>query len=51
MHYWGRRESDLAYARRSAAVIFGRPGAAPSLVAVVDLLDNLVTDVVPASQW
>jgi hypothetical protein len=51
MHYWGRRESDLAYARRSAAVIFGRPGAQPSLVAVVDLLDNLVTDVVAASQW
>lgn len=51
MHYWGRREADLAYARRSAAVLFGRPGAHPSLVAIVDLLDNLVTDVVPASQW
>lgn len=51
MHYWGRREADLAYARRSAAVMFGRPGSHPSLVAVVDLLDNLVTDVVPASQW
>jgi len=51
MHYWGRRESELAYARRSAAVIFGRPGAHPTLVAVVDLLDNQVTDVVPASQW
>jgi hypothetical protein len=51
MHYWGRRESDLAYTRRSAAVMFGRHGGHPSLVAVVDLLDNLVTDVVPASQW
>lgn len=51
MHYWGRREADLAYARRSAAVLFGRPGSHPSLVAIVDLLDNLVTDVVPASQW
>lgn len=51
MHYWGRRESDLAFARRSAAVLFGRPGGHPSIVAVVDLLDNLVTDVVPASQW
>ena len=51
MHYWGRRENDLAFARRSAAVVFGRPGTQPSLVAVVDLLDNLVTDVVPASQW
>jgi hypothetical protein len=51
MHYWGRRESDLAYARRSAAVLFGRPGAHPSLVAVVDLLDNLVADIVPAGHW
>jgi hypothetical protein len=51
MHYWGRREAELAYARRSAAVVFGRPGGHPSLVAVVDLLDNLVTDVVPAAQW
>jgi hypothetical protein len=32
-------------------VIFGRPGGHPSLVAVVDLIDNLVTSVVPASQW
>jgi hypothetical protein len=51
MHYWGKDPSDLAYARRSAAVIFGRQGGHPSLVAVVDLLDNLVTSVVPASQW
>lgn len=51
MHYWGREPSDPAYARRSAAVIFGRHGGHPSLVAVVDLLDNQVTSVVPASQW
>jgi hypothetical protein len=51
MHYWGKDPSDLSYARRSAAVIFGRPGGHPSLVAVVDLIDNLVTSVVPASQW
>lgn len=51
MHYWGKDPSDLAFARRSAAVIFGRPGGHPSLVAVVDLIDNLVTSVVPASQW
>jgi hypothetical protein len=51
MHYWGRRETDLAYSRRSAAVVFGRIGGHPSLVAVVDLLDNLVTDVVAAAQW
>ncbi len=50
-HYWGRNEADIAFSRRSAAVVFGRPGSHPSLVAVVDLLDNRVTDVVPASQW
>jgi Cu2+-containing amine oxidase len=51
LHYWGRNPSDLAYARRSAAVVFSRPGGHPTLVAVVDLLDNSVTHVVPASQW
>jgi hypothetical protein len=51
MHYWGKDQSDLAFARRSAAVVFGRVGGHPSLIAVVDLIDNLVTAVVPASQW
>jgi hypothetical protein len=51
LHYWGRDPSDLAYARRSAAVVFGRPGGHPTWVAVVDLLDNSVTHVVAASQW
>ena len=51
MHYWGRRSSDLAYSRRSAAVLFGRQGGHPSLVAVVDLLENMVTQVVPAEHW
>ncbi|MBZ0234690.1 MAG: hypothetical protein K8M05_20325 [Deltaproteobacteria bacterium] len=51
MHYWGKDASELAYARRSAAVVFGRHGGHPSLVAVVDLLDNTVTAIVPASQW
>ncbi|MBA3542564.1 MAG: hypothetical protein H0T79_23310 [Deltaproteobacteria bacterium] len=51
MHYWGRTQSDLAFARRSAAVIFGRADGHASLVAVVDLLDNLVTQVVPAELW
>jgi Cu2+-containing amine oxidase len=51
LHYWGKGPSDLAYSRRSAAVLFGRPGGHPTLVAVVDLLDNSVTHVVPASQW
>ena len=51
MHYWGRNPQDIAYARRSAAVIFGRNDGHPSLVAVVDLLDNQVTQVVPAELW
>ena len=51
MHYWGRTTSDVAYARRSAAVIFGHTDGHPSLVAVVDLLDNEVTQVVPAELW
>ncbi len=51
MHYWGRTASDLAYARRSAAVMFGRPGGHASIVAVVDLLDQTVTQVVAAEQW
>lgn len=51
MHYWGRSPNDLAYARRSAAVIFGRDGGHASLVAVVDLIDQQVTQVVPAENW
>jgi hypothetical protein len=51
MHYWGKDPGDLAFARRSAAVIFGRAGGHPSVVAVVDLLDNVVTTVTPAGQW
>jgi hypothetical protein len=51
MHYWSRRDNDLAYARRSAAVLFGQPGERPTMVAVVDLVDRTVTDVVPADQW
>jgi hypothetical protein len=51
MHYWGKDPSDLAYARRAAAVVFGRPGGHPSVVAVVDLLDNIVSAVIPAAQW
>ncbi|HUQ08566.1 MAG TPA: hypothetical protein VM261_39010 [Kofleriaceae bacterium] len=51
MHYWGKDASDMAYSRRSAAVVFGRAGGHPSLVAVVDLLDNTVTSVVAAAQW
>ena len=51
MHYWSDRDTDLAFTRRSAAVMFGPPGNRPSLVAVVDLLDAQVTDVVPASHW
>ncbi|HWM87907.1 MAG TPA: hypothetical protein VNO33_18765 [Kofleriaceae bacterium] len=51
MHYWSRRDNDLAYARRSAAVLFGQPGERPSMVAIVDLIDRQVTDVVAADQW
>jgi Cu2+-containing amine oxidase len=51
MHYWGRTTADMAYSRRSAAVIFGRAEGHASLVAVVDLLDNVVTQVVPAELW
>jgi hypothetical protein len=51
MHYWGRSERELAYSRRSAAVIFGRGGGHASLVAVVDLIDQQVTQVVPAELW
>ena len=50
-HYWGRNASEIAYARRSAAVVFGRADGHPTLVAVVDLLDNQVTNVVPAELW
>jgi hypothetical protein len=51
MHYWGRTQNDLAFARRSAAVVFGRADGHPSLVAVVDLIDGQVTQVVPAELW
>jgi hypothetical protein len=51
MHYWGRTPNDLAFARRSAAVIFGRNGGHASLIAVVDLIDQQVTQVVPAELW
>lgn len=51
LHYWGRNPADLAYARRSAAVTFGRSDGHSTLVAVVDLLDNQVTQVVPAELW
>src|SRR4029077_11755311 len=46
LHYWGRTSEDIAYGRRSAAVVFGRPDGHPSIVAVVDLLENIVTNVV-----
>jgi Cu2+-containing amine oxidase len=51
MHYWGRTPNDLAYTRRSAAVIFGRPDGHASIVAIVDLLDNTVAQVVPAERF
>ena len=51
LHYWGRNANDLAFERRSAAVVFGRSDGHASLVAVVDLLDQVVTQVVPAELW
>lgn len=51
LHYWSNREADIAYRRRSAAVLFGQPDQRPSIVAVVDLLDSQVVEVVPAEQW
>ncbi len=51
MHYWGRSPNELAYARRSAAVIFGRAAGHASLIAVVDLIDQQVTQLVPAELW
>lgn len=51
LHYWGRMPDDLSYARRSAAVVFGRPDGHASIVAVVDLVENMVTQVVPAERW
>jgi hypothetical protein len=51
LHYWGRGSDDLAFARRSAAVVFGRADGHASVVAVVDLLENMVTQVVPAEHW
>jgi len=51
LHYWGRTPGDLSYARRSAAIVFGRADGHASIVAVVDLLDQAVTQVVPAEQW
>jgi Cu2+-containing amine oxidase len=48
LHYWGRTPKDIAYSRRSAAVVFGRADGHATLVVIVDLLDNQVTQVVPA---
>ena len=51
LHYWGRTRGDLAFSRRSAAVMFGRAGGHITAVVVVDLLDQAVTAVVPGEQW
>ena len=51
LHYWGRAAEDLAFARRSAAVVFGRADGHASIIAIVDLLENMVTRVVPAERW
>jgi Cu2+-containing amine oxidase len=51
MHYWGRNANELAYSRRSAAVLYGRESGQSSVVAVVDLIDQVVTSVVAAELW
>jgi Cu2+-containing amine oxidase len=51
LHYWGRTPDDLSYARRSAAVVFGRADGHASIVAIVDLLENMVIRVIPAERW
>ena len=51
MHYWGRNANELAFSRRSAAVLYGRESGQSSVVAVVDLIDQVVTSVVPAELW
>lgn len=51
LHYWGRNTTDISFARRSAAVTFGRSDGHASLIVVVDLVDQAVTQVVPAEQW
>ena len=51
MHYWGRSPKDLAFERRSAAVVFGRAGGHASMVVVVDLVDGQVSGIIPAEQW
>jgi hypothetical protein len=51
MHYWSHSDTSLAYSRRAAAVLFGQPTGGTSLIAVVDLLDNLVCEIVPAAEW
>jgi hypothetical protein len=51
LHYWGRSPADISYNRRSAAVTFGRSDGHASLIAVVDLVDQQVTQVVAAELW
>jgi Cu2+-containing amine oxidase len=51
LHYWGRNKQDISYGRRSAAVTFGRSDGHATLIAVVDLIDQQVIQVVPAEQW
>ncbi len=51
MHYWSHRASELSHNRRTAAVLLGEPGNRPSLVALVDLLDAQVTEIVPGHAW
>lgn len=51
LQYWSKHAADMAHARRSAAVLFGPRDGATSVVVIVNLIDRVVTEVVPAAQW
>jgi hypothetical protein len=51
MHYWSLRPTEIPFRRRTACVLYGEPGARPRLVAVVNLIDRVVLDVVATEQW
>ena len=49
LHYWSSKESEQSYNQRSAALVFG--DKEPTLVAIVNLNNASVIDVVPAHKW
>jgi hypothetical protein len=51
MHYWSLRPTEIPFRRRSAAVLYGPVGERPRAVALVNLIDRVVLDVVHPEQW